>query len=240
MIIIVPLAGPDFVLSDGSIKGLLDFGQGPLLKDVLYSRPWYSTRYSDTYVFVLHDQRETRGFAKEQLKNWFPDCLTVFLSDYTNGAAYSVLAGVAQVFTNETIPLIVDLADIKYSCNENPLSCFTDKKCGGVLLTFSSDNPAYSYIEKDETGKVLRTAEKEVISTEASAGTYIFRSSSAYLDALSHNISLAEKVMYDGLLYVCPLFNGIIAKGYKVKTIEVRNVQDVKINPAVFELQNQF
>ena len=42
----------------------------------------------------------------------------------------------------------------------------------GLILTFKSNNPSYSYAELNKDKTVKRTAEKEVISENAAVGVY--------------------------------------------------------------------
>jgi len=228
--VVVPLAGPDFVLANGSVKGLIDIGHGPLLHHALTSRAWAGAVAPEDYTFVLNDQDVTRSFAQENLAQWFPGSSTVFLSGYTSGAALSALAGAAPVLTADAAPIVVDLADILYDSTLDPAAHFAaDAGTGGIALTFESDNPAYSYLRKDADGVVVEAAEKRVISTEASAGTYAFSSGSVLLRAIAHALDNAPSQTFRDLFFVCPLFNGVLDQGLAVSTVTVENVEDIKI-----------
>lgn len=45
---------------------------------------------------------------------------------------------------------------------------------GGMVVSFESNLPKYSYAEINSKGLVVRTAEKEVISNHALCGAYFF------------------------------------------------------------------
>ena len=227
MNVIVPLAGPDFVRSDGSIKALTSFSGQPLLTHVLNSRPWAAT--ASSYTFILKDAVETRMFVDLHLRHWYPLATVVFLSAFTRGAACSALAGVACQNDMHT-PLIVDLADILYTTNLNVLDRLHGSPCcGGLALTFQSTNPSYSYLRTDDKGKVVEAAEKHVISSHASAGTYIFRNTIVYLKAMAYALADEVNQTYNGLYYVCPLFNGVLLQGMGIEMIGVENVIDIKV-----------
>jgi hypothetical protein len=226
MNVIVPLAGPDFVRSDGTLKALVPFSGEPFLWHVLKSRPWAQTAHS--YTFIMKDCFRTRRFASEFLSDWFPGSNSVFLSTYTQGAACSTLAGLACQ-KNQSLPLIVDLADLMYVTSldiVNRLSSFPS--CGALALSFHSSDSRYSYLRSDDHGRVLEAAEKRVISHHASAGTYIFRNTAIYLKAMAHAFSNEASQVFNGLFYVCPLINGVIDQGLSVKLERVRNVIDIK------------
>lgn len=226
MEVIIPLAGPDFVSADGALKALIPFSGQPLLRHVLTSRPWAET--VSGYTFILKDGETTRDFVEQHLRAWYPDATVILLSSFTRGAACSAMAGVSCQRDPHT-PLIVDLADILYASNLNVGDRLNrSPHCGGLALTFSSTNPLYSYLRTDETGRVVEAAEKNVISTNASAGTYIFRNSAIYLHAVAHAFSNEVSQVCNGLFYVCPLFNGVLAQGMEVMMEPVYDVVDIK------------
>lgn len=228
MRIIVPLAGPDFVSPDGSVKAEYRIEGRPLLRLALESRPWSSAVSPEDYVFVFIDRHETRAFAAGALARWYPGAATCFLSDTTRGAALSAMAGLAGHRTAGE-PLIVDLADIIYESDLEPVAAFArEPNSGAIALTFESNNPVYSYLATAPDGRVTRAAEKVVISRNASAGTYVFASTSIYLRALAHALENEPEQSCGGLFYVCPLFNGILATGLDVSLSVVTGAYDIK------------
>ncbi|AOL22389.1 hypothetical protein Ga0102493_111361 [Erythrobacter litoralis] len=176
----------------------------------------------------MADRPETRAFATGSLARWYPGAAQVFLGQYTRGAALSAMAGVAMSIADDG-PLIVDLADILYASDLNPGAVFSrDSDCGAIALAFQSRSPSYSYLRLDHDGMVVEAAEKRVISSNASAGTYVFADVSVYLTAMAHALRDFDKQQHNGLLYVCPLFNGVLAAGYNVELAPVTEVVDIK------------
>lgn len=230
MRVVVPLAGPDFVKRDGSVKAEVPIDGQPLLRRALDSRPWSERVARSDYVFVLRDRPETRHFAAALLAEWYPGAATVFLGQDTLGAALSSLAGVALASASDG-PLIVDLADILYTASIDPETAFAaDRRCGGIALTFPSTSPAYSYLRVDDANRFVEAAEKKVISRHASAGTYLFSGAAVFLRAVAHALENRESQQYAGLFYVCPLFNGVRAAGYEVALAPVTDVFDLKFD----------
>lgn len=229
MRIVVPLAGPDFVRRDGGVKALSLLDGEPLLRKVLTSRSWAPQATNSDYAFVLLDSHKTRAFADTVLAEWYPDATVVFLSSLTRGAALSALAALAA-HRNSQDRLIVDLADILYTNEVDPLAAFdTAPKLGAIALTFKSDEPIYSYLMTDDMGRFVRAAEKSVISETASAGTYFFASSSVYLRALAYALENEAEQTHRGLFYVCPLMNGVRDQGLNVALSPVQSVRDIKV-----------
>ena len=228
MHVIVPLAGPDFVRSDGSLKALIPFQGQPLLQHALQSRPWSSE--VERYSFILHDCEASRSFVCDHLTHWYPNATVVYLSTFSRGAACSALAGVS-VREEFHRPLIVDLADILYSSDLRlGARLRASPNCGGLALVFPSHNPQYSYLRCDETDRVVEAVEKKVISDHASAGTYIFRDCAVFLRAVAHAFENEASQVCKDLFYVCPLFNGVLVQGKEVELEPVRDIVDVKID----------
>jgi dTDP-glucose pyrophosphorylase len=83
----------------------------------------------------------------------------------------------------------------------------------GLLGTFRSKSSQYSYARVDQTGRVLETAEKKVISDLASSGLYFFKSPDLFILAL-------QAMKYSGEKFVAPLYNYLISQGYLVGVFE--------------------
>lgn len=226
MHVIVPLAGPDFVRADASIKALEPFQGQPFLKFALDSRPWASKAKS--YSFVLYDCKETRQFARDYLMHWYEGCSIVYLSTFSRGAAMSALASLS-LMKEFCQPLIIDLADIIYNSDIDITQVLQiSPGIGGIAIVFESQNPQYSYLASDGNGRVVGAAEKKVISNQASAGTYIFRDCATVLKSVAHAIENEISQTYNGLFYVCPLFNGVLAQGKQVAVAFACDIIDLK------------
>ncbi|WGW06066.1 glycosyltransferase family protein [Tropicibacter oceani] len=229
MRVIVPLAGPDFVREGGALKAMIPLDGQLLLRRVLTSRPWAQGVAPEDHAFVLIDGPETRAFARGELAQWYPGASVTFLSRYTRGAALSALAGMVSG-ADMGEPIVVDLADILYTSTLDPKAMFAaNPACGGIALTFPSDNPAYSYLRLDAFGAFSEAAEKRVISNNASAGTYMFRDLPTYLRALAHGLENAASQTFRDLFFVCPLFNGVHDQGKSVLLAPVTDVTDIKV-----------
>ena len=225
--IIVPLAGPDYVDIDGKIKGENSSGEVLFLREILMSRKWYNDE-TNFFIFVFRDHEATRRLYSEQIVNWFTNSNAVFLSHGTLGAALTTLSAVGNV-SDFSSPLIIDLADIHYDCTTNPVDLLNNEDVHGVGLTFKSDLPIYSYLLFDEDGNFISSREKNRISTDASAGTYLFKSSLVFVKSLMKILEEYSEHEHNGLMYVCPVFNGLKSLNMYVRNFRVLNVVDVKV-----------
>ena len=87
----------------------------------------------------------------------------------------------------------------------------------GLLWTFKSESPNYSFVQTDENALALRTAEKLVISDKAIAGIYCFKSFETVAKVYSDHKQLADS----GELYISKLFDLLIQQGGVVKVSDL-------------------
>jgi len=229
--VIVPLAGPDFLQETGQVKALHTTARSdlPLLLYCLRSRPWSPYLSSACYSFILQDHPQTRNFYNESLRIWFPDCKAAFINSHTHGASMSLLPGLSHLNPFENPPCIIDLADISFTLSPAKLEYYFSECCSkGFAFTFSSKSPLYSYFSINDNQSILRSREKSVISTHASAGVYSFPSLSILLQALSYQVNNAVELSYNNLCYVSTLFNALVTDPLAPEVISVSDVHDIK------------
>lgn len=224
--VIVPIAGPDYFSAKG-IKGLFNTSNGPLLKNVLTSRPWFNIKNSENYIFVMKESKQALNFYHRSLKIWFPKCKSVFLSDFTKGAAISALMGIGYCIDGEDSPFIIDLADIKFQVNNQDFNnLFREKEIDAYIYTFNSNNINYSYAKVNDKDLIYEIAEKKVISSNAITGVYLFRSPSIFLESIKNSLEDFKKINYNGLLYISPLLNTLFEKDIQIKIIRTTLKED--------------
>ena len=145
---IVPIAGKDY-FKDGKCKGLIDTDSGPLLLSILNSRAWI--KHINDLIFIVLDSRLSRNFSENYLKIWFPFCKIIFIPTTTSGAALSLLSGLANACDIKNEPILVDLAEIKFS---NKFIPYLNNEKFAYAFTFCSNKDCYSYLSTDSNGLV--------------------------------------------------------------------------------------
>ncbi|NQW11381.1 MAG: hypothetical protein HQ481_16065 [Alphaproteobacteria bacterium] len=226
MITIVPLAGPDFMHPIMGIKPLWRVEGEPLLRRALESRPWWRGGLASqgALVFVLRDSLESRDFSG-YLRDWYPDGRIVYLSSPTAGALMSALAGAALAEPNDG-PVCIDLVDLIFDgAFDIPALFAASSNLAAIVPYFESDEPSYSYLDLDARGFVRQAAEKQRIASHASAGTYIFRDLSRFLQAAAFSIATRDPGWLSGTLFVCPSVNGLIRMNFDVLGVPVTDVR---------------
>ncbi|MCA8906840.1 MAG: hypothetical protein KDA64_02930 [Rhodospirillaceae bacterium] len=222
---IVPLAGPDLKTEAYGFRPLLTVDGRTLLDAALDDRPWRGDLAGSDYIFVL---RDVPGLAEltDVLDARWPGHRRVVLSAVTGGAMLSALAGL--VLADAAAPVVVDLADILFSRMDGDLAGMFagDPGLGAAVPVFQADDACYSYLEMRD-GWAVRSVEKQVISTHASAGVYVFRTPATYLAAAAWCLEHADAVTVRGLHFVCPMVNGVVAGGLRVAAPAVADANPV-------------
>lgn len=147
-----------------------------------------------------------------------PSASVVMLDHDTRGAVETCLA--AEDVLDPDLPLVVMDCDIAFS---SPAyfdaigRAVAEGDADGLLLTFNSTDPRYSFAELDPTGRVIRTAEKQPISSNALMGAYFFTRAEAFLRGAR---ALMEKQISDEMkeYYVSLVFNELIESGQVVRS----------------------
>lgn len=96
---------------------------------------------------------------------------------------------------------------------------FQRKEVDAGVVTFDSVHPRWSYVSLDADGYVLQAAEKRVISRNAVAGIYYFKTAATFVAAAKSCIESGAS--HQGLYYIAPALNEIILAGARVGSVEI-------------------
>ncbi len=177
------------------------------------------TQYIDvcdiTFV-VLEEHIKNFGIDKE-IKKYFPESRLCVIDHVLDGAVLTCLAGLEIIEDDK--PLLFN--DCDHAFISQALAEFCKKadfsSPDGALLTFRSDNPAYSYVRFDEKGKVIGTIEKQVVSNEAICGAYYFKNKDVFKKATEIYLKECEYKEF----FVSGVYNKLIGLGGEIKTFAV-------------------
>lgn len=88
------------------------------------------------------------------------------------------------------------------------------RNVAGVLGSFRSREPRFSFAALDASGAVTRVTEKDPISEHALTGLYHFARSDDFVRAARS--AIAENRLVKGEFYVAPLYNDLLAAGKRL------------------------
>lgn len=170
-------------------------------------------------IFVVLREYITNFHVDVILKNKFGNNIEIVILDsLTEGSVCSCLA--AKNLINNNSPLIIYTLDVFF----RPRFSYSKeyfKNNDGLLLTFSSNSPNYSYAEIKD-GLVVKTEEKKVISNHALVGIYGFSSGELFIKAAERMIE--AKLKTNNEYYIAPLYNILIQEDKKILPIPVEKM----------------
>lgn len=125
-------------------------------------------------TFVVLKQHVDDWNIDKRICAFFPEARIKVLPAMLPGPLFTSLAGVEGI--EDDAPVVFNDCDHMFFCREanamlNSASLPTD----GVLLSFLSSSPHFSYVRYDAEGRVIGTVEKQVVSSHAICGAYMFR-----------------------------------------------------------------
>lgn len=136
----------------------------------------------------------------------------IIVKELTQGACCTALA--AHKIINNDVPVIFADCDNIFDnrCFINFVDDCLSRNIDGSLLVFSSNDTRYSYALIDENGYVIKTKEKEPISTLAICGAYMFAHGYDFVDNAINIIIYGKKdnnEFYMSKVYDCAAKQGL-------------------------------
>jgi dTDP-glucose pyrophosphorylase len=215
--ILMPMGGLGSRFADQGYttpKALIPVDGKPMFKRALDS---FTPLGGASYLFVIRREHEDQYQLGNQIRKELPGAKITILDGNTRGAAETAMMATADI--DDDLPIIIADCDIYFESQEymdKIHQVITTGKPDGMLLTFNSSEPRFSYVALNETGKAVRTAEKVVISNHAILGGYFFRSGKLFkelgADFLAHDLP-------DGLkeYFMSHLFNILLEKNGEIE-----------------------
>jgi len=169
----------------------------------------------EALVYVVLEDHVREHEIDRRIREYYPEAEVIALPDVTAGAAETAYLGLAGV--KGAGPIAVNDCDHVFLCTGLPaataeLSAGAD----GGLMCFRSDSPAYSYIALNERGELTGTVEKQVVSTFAIAGCYLFANPSMFDELYCRYRDLC---LYDEL-FISGLYNLLADDGGRLIKVE--------------------
>jgi dTDP-glucose pyrophosphorylase len=216
--IVIPMAGRGSRFAGAGYtmpKPLIPVGGRPMIQWVVENiRPNRPHRF--TFI-CLAEHLEKYPEVAAELRRLCPGCEIVPVRAVTEGAACTVL--LAREIINSDNPLMIANSDQIVDLDINQYLAAADAPdAGGLIMTFWSDHPKWSYCRMRGDGTVSEVVEKQVVSNEATVGIYNFRRGRDFVRAAETMI--ARNLRVNNEFYVAPCYNQLIAEGAKVVTMK--------------------
>ena len=170
-------------------------------------------------IFVVRQEHIQNFSIDDILRKKFGQDVQIIVAEHdTNGSVSTCL--LAEKIINNDIPLIIYTPDVHFEATFNP--AVIDKNTDGLILTFKANSPAHSYVALDENDHATRTAENQVISSNAAVGVYYFKTGKMFVNYAKELID--QNIRTKNEFYLCPIYNLLINDGLKIKIEQVEKM----------------
>ncbi len=194
-------------------KPLIPVGGKPMIQWVIENvRPKREHRF----VFIcLAEHLANYPDVSATLLKLCPSSIIIKIDNITEGAACTVL--LARKYIDNRDPLMIVNADQFVDIDINTYLNEMDHQCAdGLIMTFWSDHPKWSYCKIGIDQNVAEVVEKKVVSNEATVGIYNYRFGSDFVRGA--DLMIKNDLRVNNEFYVAPVYNQLIAEGRKVVT----------------------
>lgn len=212
--ILIPMAGlgSRFVKAGyKKPKPFIDVAGEPMIVRVLENLKYTNARY---ILVAQNDHLQKEKELVEKIKKEF-NAIFVSVEKLTHGTVCTVLY--ARKFINNNDPLLIANSD---QIIDNGIVRFiddcNDRNLDGSIITFMDKykDPKWSFAKLGKNNLVVEVKEKEVISEFATAGIYLYKKGSDFVNAAIDMIVRNDRVNEE--FYTCPTYNYAIKNGLKI------------------------
>lgn len=172
--IVIPMAGRGSRFAEAGYKDpkpLISVCGKPMIQVVVEN---LTPQCAHRFIFICQNQHIKDYGLEQKLKSYAQNVEIIGIDGITEGQVCTVLK--AKELINNDDPLMTANSDqyIDFDINDY-LKDMDDRKLDGLIMTMKADDPKWSYARTDMDGLVTETAEKKVISTDATVGIFNFR-----------------------------------------------------------------
>ena len=217
--VLIPMAGAGSRFAQAGYtfpKPLIEIKKKPMIQIVIEN-----LNLDANYIFVVQHEHRVKYNLDTLLNLITPDCKIIETQGVTEGAACTAL--LASEFIDNDAPLFFANSDqfVDWNSNEFMYKMNESEADGGIVI-FEATHPKWSFAEIDDNNFVVRVAEKNPISKNATVGFYYWKKGSDFVKYANQMIS--KNIRVNNEFYVCPVYNEAIEDGKKIISFEVNNM----------------
>ena len=211
--IVIPMAGRGSRFAEAGYKDpkpLIPVCGKPMIQVVVEN---LTPQCAHRFIFICQNQHIKDYGLEQKLKSYAQNVEIIGIDGITEGQVCTVLK--AKELINNDDPLMTANSDqyIDFDIYDY-LKDMDDRKLDGLIMTMKADDPKWSYARTNMDGLVTETAEKKVISTDATVGIFNFRRGKDLVRAAERRI--ADNIRVNNEFYTCPCYNYLIQEGHKI------------------------
>lgn len=211
--IVIPMAGRGSRFADAGYKNpkpLIDVAGKPMIQVVIEN---LAPKCEHRFIFICQNEHIKAFSLNEKLHSYTKNCEIIGIDGITEGQVCTVLK--AKELINNDEPVMTANSDqwIDFDINKY-LGQIKEHNLDGMIMTMKADDPKWSFAKTDSNGFVTETAEKKVISNDATVGIFNFSRGKDLVRAAEQMI--ADDIRVNGEFYTCPVYNYLIKEGMKI------------------------
>ena len=211
--IVIPMAGRGSRFAEAGYKDpkpLISVHGKPMIQVVVEN---LTPKCNHRFIFICQNQHIKDYDLTSKLKSMANNVEIIGIDGITEGQVCTVLK--AKHFINNDEPLMTANSDqyIDFDINDY-LSAMNDNNLDGLIMTMKANDPKWSYAKTNKEGFVIETAEKKVISKDATVGIFNFRHGKDLVRSAEQMI--ADNIRVNNEFYTCPCYNYLIKEGKKI------------------------
>ena len=165
------------------------------------------------FIFICQQEHLDRYDFEKKLRSYTKNAVVIGINGVTEGQVCTAL--LAKKYFDDDEPLMSANTDqyIDGDINEY-LDAMQSRELDGMIMTMKSSDPKWSYARTNAEGLVVETAEKKVISSDATVGIFNFAHGSDLVRSAEQMI--ADNLRVNGEFYTCPCYNYLIKEGKRI------------------------
>lgn len=153
----------------------------------------------------------------EEIHRYYPTAYIEVIDEVLNGVVLTCFEGISHV--EDDLPIIFNDCDHAFYSKSFEKFLCSDRieNFDGALVTFKADSSNFSYALCDESGNVIKTVEKEVISQDAICGCYYFKNANIFTDYATKYLEQCDYAEF----FMSGVYNLMTSNLCKVCSLEV-------------------
>lgn len=200
------------------IKPLIPIHDRPMIAHAIES-----VGVEGNWVFIVQKEHRQKYDIDSVLQNLRPRCTIIDTGGgVTEGAACSIL--LAEHHIDKEAPLIIINSDNIIKWDVSHYNDMINSEYDGLIPCFKDTASKWSFAKVIDD-VVVEVAEKNPISDNATAGLYIWKCGSDFIDSAKRMIE--KNIRVNNEFYLCPVYNETISMGKKIKICYVQEMHGV-------------
>lgn len=211
--IVIPMAGRGSRFAEAGYKDpkpLIPVHGKPMIQVVVEN---LTPKCDHRFIFVCQNQHIRDYGLRDKLHSFAKNVEIVGINGITEGQVCTVLK--AKELINNDDPMMTANSDqyIDFDINDY-LEEMKHRNLDGMIMTMKANDPKWSYAKTNKEGLVIETAEKKVISEDATVGIFNFKKGKDLVRAAEQMIK--DNIRVNNEFYTCPCYNYLIKEGQKI------------------------